>query len=320
MRFSKPIVQNFYHEDDRRMKTLVTGASGFLGTHLLKLLQNKNTEIHTLGTTPASIGIHHAIAFDDCSKIKNLLYQLNPDAIFHLAGVATAPDFRQFYEINVLFAANLIWALKEWGNKQCPVVLTGSSAEYGMIQENELPIKETTPPKPYDHYGISKLAQTLMGERESRDGWSFIMVRPFNIIGPGMPSHLVLQNFVEQLINIRLQLVPPILEVGALSPQRDFVNVGDVAESMWHVIHTPQAYGEIINICSGIGTSIDSLLRKLLEIADMKVEIRTNPDRLKHIDVPVHIGSNKKQKSLTGYSPTADVQTSIRQILEFEGF
>jgi nucleoside-diphosphate-sugar epimerase len=303
-----------------KAKILVTGASGFLGTHLLQFLQKKNTEIHTLGTKPALLGTYHAIAFDEPLKLKSLLGDINPDAIFHLAGVSTSPDFRKFYQINALFASNLIWALKEWGNNQCPVILTGTSAEYGIIQDTELPIKETTPTRPYDHYGISKLAQTLMGLRESRDGWPLTMVRPFNIIGSGMPSHLVLQSFVRQLRSIKYENSHPILEVGDLSSQRDFVDAADVGELMWRLIHTPQAYGEIVNICSGISTSIDSLLRKLLEITNIQAEIRVNPGRLKQVDIPVHFGSNVKQRNLTGYTPTRDIETSIRQILEFEGF
>jgi GDP-4-dehydro-6-deoxy-D-mannose reductase len=303
-----------------KIKALVTGANGFLGTHLLRLLHAKGAEIHTLGTKPSSIGTYHEVTFYERSKLKDILAEVNPNLIFHLAGVSHSPDFRHFYDINVLFAANLIWALKQWGEKQCPLLLTGTSAEYGIIQESELPITEATPSRPYDHYGISKLTQTQMGQRESRDGWPIIIVRPFNVIGPGMPNHLVLQSLINQLKDIKVYNSQPILDVGNLSPQRDFVNAFDMVESMWRLIREPQAYGEVINVCSGIGVSVESLLRKLLDLTKMQVDIRVDPNRLKQVDIPVHFGSNEKQKRLTGYAPSTDVETTLRQILEFEGF
>ena len=276
-------------------------------------------DIHTLGTNPPLIGTYHDINYAERLKIKGLLCEVNPDAIFHLAGVSAVPKIPLYYEINVVFAANIIEAVKEWGNRDCPILLTGTSAEYGIIGKDDLPIKETVSPRPYDHYGISKLAQTLMGIREALNGLPLIMVRPFNIIGPGMPQHLVIQNFIQQLVRIQQKAISPILEVGNLSSVRDFVNVNDVVNAMWQLIQKPEAIGEVVNICTGVGASIEEVLRILLELSQMKVEVKVDPERIRPIDIPIHYGSYEKLNNLTGYVPSVDIKSTLMQILKSEG-
>jgi GDP-4-dehydro-6-deoxy-D-mannose reductase len=297
---------------------LVTGANGFLGSHILQLLQKENLEIHTIGTDPPSIGTYHTIAHNEKEKLRALIFEIEPDAIIHLAGVSFAHDFSLYYEINVNFAINLIQAVKEWGNNHCPVLLTGSSAEYGKIDSNDLPITEITPTRPYDHYGISKLTQTLMGVRESSGGWPFIMIRPFNILGPGMPEHLVVQSFVRQLSLIHQKKQPAVLEVGNLASARDFVNVNDATQAIWQLIQCPEAFGEIINICSGKGTAIHQILDYLLEMTKIDVEVREKQERVRHNDIPMHFGSCEKLKRLTGFTPKETLRETLNQILKFE--
>jgi GDP-4-dehydro-6-deoxy-D-mannose reductase len=296
-------------------RILVTGASGFLGHHLLHVLQEHHAEIHTIDPKPTPIGIQHPVSLADAAALKDTLISIKPDSIVHLAGITNAADIRTYYAINTGLASNLIWALKEWGNRDCPILLTGTSAEYGLITREQLPITENTPAQPYDHYGISKLAQTLMGVREARDGWPLIMIRPFNIIGPGMPAHLALQSFIEQVIKIMHHQSEPIIETGDLSPYRDLVDARDVAQAIWQLLQTPAAYGEIINICTGIGTSMGDLLDKLIKMTNVDAEIRVVSQRVKPLDVPVHFGSNEKLRSLTGLTPQINLDTTLQDVL-----
>lgn len=297
------------------MKMLITGASGFLGQHLLRLLVKNDIEIHTIDLKPCSIGIQHNVSLSNISELKNILTTVEPDYIVHLAGIAHAIDINTYYTINTSFAANLISAVKAWGNFCCPMILTGTSAEYGRVDKDQLPITEDTPTKPYDHYGISKLAQTLMGIREARDGLPLIMIRPFNIIGPSMPSHLALQSFVRQITKIIKQEAKPIIETGDLSTSRDFVDVRDVADAIWHLITSPSAYGEVVNICTGTDIKISDLLDQLITIANVNVEIQTAPHLIKNVDIPVHFGSNDKLLRLTGFTPQRDLGTTLRDVL-----
>lgn len=298
------------------MKVLITGASGFLGRHLLQLLLENNLEIHTIDLKPCDIGIQHNVSLGDIDNLKNTLIKVAPDYIVHLAGITHAPDTNTYYTINTGFAANLISAVKAWGNFSCPMILTGTSAEYGLVAKEQLPITEDTPAKPYDHYGISKLAQTLMGIREARDGLPLIMIRPFNIIGPGMPSHLALQSFVQQIKKIINKETEPIIETGDLSPSRDFVDVRDVADAIWQLLSTPPAYGEVINICTGTGVTIGELLNRLIDMANINVEFQTVSHRIKTVDVPIHFGSLEKLHKLTGFTPKRDLETTLHDVLE----
>lgn len=297
------------------MKMLITGASGFLGKHLLQLLIKNKIEIHTIDTKPCLIGFQHNVSLDNINDLKNTLIQVEPDYIVHLAGISYSSNINMYYTVNTNFAANLISAVKAWGNFNCPMILTGSSAEYGLVDQNQLPITEDTPAKPYDHYGISKLAQTLMGVREARDGLPLVMIRPFNIIGPGMPAHLALQSFIQQTTKIIKKETEPIIKTGDLSTSRDFVDVRDVAEAIWRLLSTPSAYGEIINICTGIDTKIGDLLDRLIAMLNIDVEIQTAPNRIKSIDIPVHFGSNEKLRNLTGFTPKTELGATLRDVL-----
>jgi GDP-4-dehydro-6-deoxy-D-mannose reductase len=298
------------------MKMLITGASGFLGQHLLQLLVKNNIEIHTIDLKPCLVGIQHNVSLANISDLKNTLIAVEPDYIIHLAGIAHAVDINTYYAINTGFAANLISAVKAWGNFSCPMILTGTSAEYGLVDKDQLPITEDTPTKPYDHYGISKLAQTLMGLREARDGLPLIMIRPFNIIGPGMPSHLALQSFIQQITKIIKKETDPIIETGDLSTSRDFVDVRDVADAIWRLLSTPSAYGEVINICTGSNVKISDLLRRLIAMANVNVELQTVSHRIKNVDIPVHFGSNEKLHRLTGFTPKRELETTLRDALD----
>lgn len=297
------------------MRVLITGGGGFCGQHLISYLKSQDVEIHTLGIKPA--GERHYVLTDtaDVSGVVTTIKTVRPNCVFHLAGVVSSTDPTLFYQVNSVYAATLLHALEIAGYQDCPVLLVGTSAEYGLISSEQLPIHEETPARPYNHYGISKLSQTLMGLALSKQGRPLIMVRPFNIIGCGMPDYLSLQSFVNQIARIMHSQQPPILKVGNLSSSRDFIDVKEVVKIYWQLLQTPQAYGQVINICSGCGTVVGDLLRKLVDVAGIDVEIQTETARLKPVDVPVHYGSVEKLQNLLGYSPVTNLESVLESIL-----
>lgn len=297
------------------MRTLITGASGFCGQHLIPYLESLGLEIHTLGRTPASNNHHYLTDTADVSAIASTIKIVQPNYVFHLAGVASSQDPTLFYQVNTVYAATLLYALEITGYQDCPVMLVGTSAEYGMVSLEQLPIHEETPAHPYSHYGISKLSQTLMGLALSQQGRPLVMVRPFNIIGCGMPEYLSIQSFVKQINKIIQGKQPPILKVGNLSSSRDFIDVKEVVKIYWQLIQIPSAYGKVINICSGQGTVIEDILLKLVELSKVDVEIHAESGRFKSIDVPVHYGSIEKLQSLIGYSPATNLDSILTSIL-----
>jgi GDP-4-dehydro-6-deoxy-D-mannose reductase len=186
-----------------------------------------------------------------------------------------------------------------------------------MVSEKQLPIEEDLPPHPYGHYGISKLAQTLAGLAAARSGRPVVVVRPFNIIGPGMPESLVVQSFAAQVKEICKGKQPPILKVGNLETVRDFLGIREAVRIYWHLIRTPAAYGEVVNVCSGKGTPVREVLKNLIELAGCAVEVRTDPSRVKEMDVPVHYGSIRKLQLFLGRAPEQDLKPLLREMLDF---
>jgi GDP-4-dehydro-6-deoxy-D-mannose reductase len=298
------------------MRVLVTGASGFTGTHLLKLLSAEGVEIFTHGPVPAFCGTYYDTPIGDLQALTGILSQVKPDYIFHLAGLAVAKSVVDYYLVNVLYAANLLQAMEDAGQRFVPVLLVGTSAEYGAVTPDQLPITEETPTRPYSHYGISKLAQTQMGELLAKSGRPIVIARPFNIIGRGMGDHLSVQSFARQIADIVRGKNEPIMTVGNLSSTRDFVDVEDVVRAYWRLIQVPAAFGKIVNICTGRAVSMGDLLNRLIALSGVSIEVRIDQGFFKPMDVPMHYGDPSRLYSILGYSFTTSLDQSLKEILE----
>jgi len=259
---------------------------------------------------------HHQISdVTDIAAIGSVVEQVKPDYVLHLAGVTHEKDPTLFYRVNCEYAAALLSALKNSGITDCPVLLVGTCAEYGMVSQQQLPIPEDFPSNPYNHYGISKLAQTLQGLIDSRAGHPVVMARPFNAIGPGMSDQFVVQSFARQVVDIMNGKMPPIIEVGNLKSSRDFVDIEDLIRIYWLLLQTPSAYGEIVNICSGKGIVIGDILSRLIQLSGVEIEVRVNSSRLKQIDVPEHYGSVRKLERIVEYVPSTALDLTLERIL-----
>jgi GDP-4-dehydro-6-deoxy-D-mannose reductase len=297
-------------------KVLITGSGGFCGQHLVRYLTAQGVEVYTLGVKQ-SVDRHHGIAdVTDAKAIAAVLELVQPDYIFHLAGVASAPSAATFYQANTSYASALLQAMDLSGlAATVPIMLVGTSAEYGAIEPEQVPIHELTPVSPYHHYGISKLAQTHMGMAAARIGKPVIMMRPFNIIGPGMPPHLSVQSFAQQVVSIVEGQQDPTITVGNLGSSRDFIDIGEVVQIYWQLIQNPKAYGQVINVCSGQGVVMADLLQLLIKLAGVAVTFNVDSQRFKALDIPVHYGCTEKLTGLLSRSPQFDLQKTLLGIL-----
>ncbi len=283
----------------------------------MRYLQGQGVEVYTLSEHPAQRERHHQVdRVTDIGALERVVRLSQPDYIFHLAGVNVSPDPIEFYRINTQFAVALLKALEAAGHGDRPVLLVGTSAEYGVVSEGDLPISEDLRPRPYNHYGISKLAQTFEGLAASRGGRPVVVVRSFNIIGPGMPEYLVIQSFARQLAQIARGAAPPVISVGNLKPSRDFVDVGDAVAIYWKVLRNPDCYGKILNVCTGKGTVVEDALRALIQLAGVETEVRTEASRLKALEIPVHYGSTVELTRLLGPLTMRPLDSSLNDVFQ----
>jgi len=296
------------------VKVLVTGASGFIGTHLLKLLASDGVQIATHGPVPGVLGQHTGVPFEDLENFSQAIADIAPDYIIHLAGVANAAAFQDFYHVNFHYAVHLFQALEIAGLKDRPVLLVGTAAEYGPVPDEQLPITEETLASPITHYGASKLAQTALGLALAQEGRPVVIARPFNVIGPGMGDHLSIQRFARLIFNVKRGLTPPVIEVGNLSSYRDFIDVRDATKAFWQLVQTPSAYGQIVNICTGAPVLIQSALDALVEISGVKVETRISPKYFRSGDVSRNYGSPARLQQLTGLMPAYPFNVTLQDI------
>ena len=288
------------------MIALVTGSSGFCGHHLVNDLKIQGVTVKTLDSG--------FLETSDLESLTHCLSEAKPDFLFHLAGVAVAPTPMAFYRINVGLCNLLLESLDRAQLSTCRFLAVGTAAEYGFIKMEALPIMETAETKPCNAYGFSKLAQTQLCLLASARR-PMVVARPFNVIGPGMSEHISIQNFARQLKEIKTGSHKPVVEVGNLEASRDFVDVGDVVKAYWKLLQCPAAFGQVVNICSGRAVQLGDILKRMIEITGVKVEVRMDPKLVKPIDVPEHYGSGRKLTELTGFTPSTDLDTTLRTLL-----
>jgi GDP-4-dehydro-6-deoxy-D-mannose reductase len=281
------------------VRALLTGAGGFCGRHMTSYLVSRGIEVRTIGRGP-STATHRSVHIEDRAGLVDALTEFKPDYLLHLAGIAHSVHIADYYAINILYAARLLQAMEDANCGGVPTLLVGTAAEYGVVSEHTLPISEAGPAMPRTHYGISKLAQTLLGQALARSGRPIVVARPFNIIGPGMSEHFSIQTFASQLAGSMSRASPVVVEVGNLETVRDFIDVQTAMTVYWRLVQAPDAYGEIVNVCSGRPVRMSDVLQKLISLSGCSVEVRRAAHRLKSFDASVVYGCTAKLHRIVG--------------------
>jgi len=302
---------------------LITGIAGFTGYYLLKHLQEADPELVIFGidiSTPALVGNYKSIKADllDWTKLSDLICQAEPTYIFHLAGLNFSDDPKLFYDINVIGTVNLLEAVRKNKDRIDPkLLIVGSSAEYGIVNEDELPISEGNPLRPISHYGVSKVAQDLLGFKYFKTyGLKVIRVRPFNLIGPGQSADFVCGALARQIVEVEKGAKEPEIRMGNLEPERDFIDVRDVVRAYLQLM-SKGSYGEVYNIGSGKCYSIREVLEILLREADVEIAVKQDKTRMRQLDIPRQISNIGKVKTSTGWAPKISLQESLRDMLDY---
>lgn len=311
-------------------RVLVTGVTGFAGSHLVDFLlaqggydiygiqrwrsRTENIEHFAGKITLLECDLRDATnTFETIAKVK-------PDWIFHLAAQSFVPTSwvapSESLTTNVLAQVNIFEAVRRLGLKT-RIQLACSSEEYGMVFPDEVPIKETNPLRPLSPYAVSKVAQDMLGYQYWMS-WKVdsVRTRGFNHEGPRRGPVFVASDFAKQIADIEKGRKPAVLSVGNLEAQRDFTDVRDMVRAYVLALEKCEP-GEVYNICSGKAWTIQKVLDYLLGMTTTKIEVREDPARLRPSDVPILLGDNSKFVKATGWQPTIPFETTLKDMLEY---
>ncbi len=295
------------------MRVLVTGASGFAGRHVLAALEAAGHEPVGYGGPGES---PRPLDLLDAGNVRAAIAATAPDAVVHLAGQAFVPPSiaapLATLAVNATGTAHVLEAVRSAGRPIRTLVI--SSAEvYGKQPPERMPLAESAPLQPENPYAASKVAaETYAAVWWRLYGLDVVIARPFNHIGPGQDARFVVPSFARQLAEIAAG-APPLLSVGNLDAQRDFLDVRDVAGAYVALLANGRA-GGVYNVCSGRAVAIREVLRQLITIARVPVEVRDDPERLRPSDIPVLRGDASALRAETGWSPAFSLAASLRDI------
>jgi len=308
-------------------RILITGITGFVGGHLLHALRSQGYDQlwglsrDAFEANPRFDGVI-MLQGDLCDQ-KQLTASLDtakPDWIFHLAGQAVVAKSwknpRETFSLNVDAQISLFESLRSLGLNP-KILVVCSSEEYGLVKQEDLPVKETNPLQPLSPYAVSKVAQDLLAFQYFQSyGLRAVRVRAFNHTGPGRPKQYAISNFAYQIAQIEKGGIPPELLVGNLDVRRDYVDVRDMVNAYILALERGED-GDVYNISSGLPQSLHEILQTLLGLSDISIQIKVDPARFRPSDLPVIYGTSAKFHRLTGWEPRIPMRTTLQDLLDY---
>jgi GDP-4-dehydro-6-deoxy-D-mannose reductase len=305
---------------------LVTGAEGFIGSHMVKFLAAEGWNV--VGgcrlSNVSSLPKLKNIKFVQCDltngqQVENIFHDHQPTLVFHL-GAQSFPtvswaDPVGTFQSNIMGSLHVFEAIRH--QKRRPVIVSAcSSAEYGNVPPSAIPVSEEQPLQPLHPYGISKVCLDLLAREYFLDYQvPAVNIRLFNTTGPGKTGDAP-SDFVRQLIRIRKGLQKPVIEVGNLKPHRAFLDVKDTIRGFYLAAFKGHR-GEAYNLCAARTYEMNEVLRFAIAISGLKVEVRPAASLMRPSDEKIIFGSTRKIRKHTGWKPMLSLKQTLTSMLEY---
>ena len=300
---------------------LVTGASGFAGSHLVQLLSTSHAVVGWARSAPpaeiAALAKWQSVDLLDREAVTAAVRELNPSAIFHCAGLPQVAeswaDTAAPLAVNVLGTHRLLEAVRLLGSA-CRILVTGSAHVYAP---SSAPIAEDETLRPASPYALSKLAQEQLAlMAAAADGLQVIVTRSFNHTGPRQKPSFVAPSIARQIAAIERGEMDPVIRVGNLEAQRDLLDVRDAVRAYAALIDagTP---GSVYNVASGVGRPVRAVLDALVSRARVPIRIETDSARMRANDIPILIGNASRLRTATGWEPKISFDQMLDDLLAY---
>jgi len=312
------------------VRVLITGITGFVGSHMAEYALAQGAEVFGSSRWRSKTeNIEHLrsrvtlIESDlrDMSSVRALVEAANPSRVIHLAAQSYVGTSWQApaetLSTNIISQVNLLEAIRAL--KLSPRFLTvGSSEEYGLVYEDELPIREGNPLRPLSPYAVSKVAQDMMGYQYFRSyGLPIVRARAFNHEGPRRGDVFVTSSFARQIAEIEAGRSEPAVYVGDLKPRRDYSDVRDIVRGYWLLLERGEP-GEVYNLCSGRSWAIQQVLDFLVAQSTVKgIQVKVDPLRLRPSDVMVLEGDPGKAEKAIGWKAEIPFERTLSELLDY---
>lgn len=281
------------------MRVLVTGGNSFIGTHLLSELKRAGHEVfatirHEREARPPDVEISVASLHDPAAWVE-VMKSARPDCVVHLAAVAlvTHADQAELYKTNVIGTEFVLKAIAEVPGLRPHLILASTAGVYGNQKPSLL--DESLPMRPANHYAMSKLAMEYLAHQYT-ELYPIRVIRPFNVVGPGQSDNFVVPKLVKHFVERA-----PEIPLGNIKPERDYIDVRDFVAVLARLIERPPPEIDVVNICGGVGVSVEQLVTWLGELTGHQPKITVNPQFVRKNEVWRMVGNNRKVLKLVNY-------------------
>ncbi len=338
------------------MRVLITGITGFAGSHLAEHILSAYPDVAVYGTyrwrsrMDNLDGLAHRRLLDvvegrystgseirdearrrgrvlllhaeltDAGAVEKLIGAVQPHRIFHLAAQSfvqsSFDEPAATIDVNVRSQLNILEAVRRH-ESDTRIHVAGSSEEYGLVLPDEVPMKETNPLRPLSPYAVSKVAQDKLAWQYFKSyGMHVVVTRGFNHTGPRRGLVFSTSTFARQIAEIEAGLHEAVIHVGDLTTKRDWTDVRDMVYAYWLALEKAEA-GESYNVGSGRTWAIREMLDILLAHSAVKVRIQEDPARLRPSDVPILWADVSKFQRATGWTPKIPFERTLEDLLDY---